>query len=35
MAIAQVWDYVDDHFSYYNNLINEVGAKLGIEYAKY
>ncbi len=35
MAIAQVWDYVDDNFSYYNNLINEVGAKLGIEYAKY
>jgi VCBS repeat-containing protein len=35
MAIAQVWDYVDDNFDYYNNLINEVGAKLGIEYAKY
>ncbi|KQV68058.1 VCBS domain-containing protein [Rhizobium sp. Root1220] len=34
-AIATVWDYVDDHGSYYNNVLNEMSARLGIEYAKY
>ena len=34
-AIAQVWDYIDDHGSYYNNLLNEASARLGVEYAKY
>ena len=34
-AIAVVWDYVDDNFSYYNSTINEVGVRLGVEYADY
>jgi VCBS repeat-containing protein len=34
-AIAAVWDYVDDHYSYYDTAINAVGVRLGIEYAKY
>ncbi|WP_197453465.1 Ig-like domain-containing protein [Caulifigura coniformis] len=34
-AIATVWDYVDDNYSYNNNLINEMGARLGVEYALY
>src|SRR5690606_25600563 len=34
-AIAQVWDYIDDNYSYYDNLINEASAKLAVEYAKY
>ncbi|SSW89296.1 T1SS-143 domain-containing protein, partial [Rhodopseudomonas pentothenatexigens] len=34
-AIAAVWDYVDDNYSYYNNLINEVGIRLGLAYADY
>jgi len=34
-AIVQVWDYIDDNYSYYNNLINEASARLAVEYAKY
>ncbi|WP_441241213.1 T1SS-143 repeat domain-containing protein [Tardiphaga sp. 768_D3_N2_1] len=34
-AIATVWDYIDDNGSYYNNLLNEMSARLGVEYAKY
>ena len=34
-AIAAVWDYVDDHYSYYDTTINAVGVRLGIEYADY
>jgi len=34
-AIAGVWDYVDDHYGYYDTAINAVGVRLGIEYAKY
>ncbi|CDZ48038.1 DUF5801 repeats-in-toxin domain-containing protein [Neorhizobium galegae] len=34
-AIAAVWDYVNDHYSYYNTSINAIGVRLGIEYAKY
>lgn len=34
-AIAQVWDYIDDHGGYYNNLLNEASARLAVEYAKY
>jgi VCBS repeat-containing protein len=34
-AIAAVWDYIDDHYSYYNNLINEAAARLGIAYAQH
>ena len=34
-AIAQVWDYIDDHGGYYNNLMNEASARLAVEYAKY
>jgi T1SS-143 domain-containing protein len=34
-AIATVWDYVDDHGGYYNNVLNEMSARLGVEYAKY
>jgi T1SS-143 domain-containing protein len=34
-AIAAVWDYIDDHYSYYDNAINEAGARLGVEYARY
>ncbi|MGO4352362.1 DUF5801 repeats-in-toxin domain-containing protein [Rhizobium sp. RAF36] len=34
-AIATVWDYVDDNGGYYNNVLNEMSARLGVEYAKY
>ncbi|WP_206075963.1 VCBS domain-containing protein, partial [Mesorhizobium sp. Z1-4] len=34
-AIAQVWDFIDDNYSYYNNLINEASARLGVEYVLY
>ncbi|MGM4918884.1 T1SS-143 repeat domain-containing protein [Tardiphaga sp. 813_E8_N1_3] len=34
-AIAAVWDYVDDHYSYYDTTINAAGVRLAIEYAKY
>lgn len=34
-AIATVWDYIDDNYSYYNNAINEASARLGVEYALY
>ena len=34
-AMAIVWDYVDDNFSYYNTVINEVSARLTVEYALY
>ncbi|MGM4961962.1 T1SS-143 repeat domain-containing protein [Tardiphaga sp. 1201_B9_N1_1] len=34
-AIAAVWDYVDDHYSYYDTAINAAGVRLAIEYAKY
>jgi VCBS repeat-containing protein len=34
-AIAIVWDYVDDNFSYYNTVINEISARLTVEYALY
>ena len=34
-AMAIVWDYVDDNFSYYNTVINEISARLTVEYALY
>ena len=34
-AMAIVWDYVDDNFSYYNTIINEISARLSVEYALY
>jgi len=34
-AIATVWDYADDNYSYYADLINEMTARLGVEYARY
>ena len=34
-AMAIVWDYVDDNFSYYNTVINEISARLSVEYALY
>ena len=34
-AVAIVWDYVDDNFSYYNTVINEISARLSVEYALY
>ena len=34
-AIRLVWDYIDDHYSYYNTTVNEYGVRLGVEYAKY
>jgi hypothetical protein len=30
-----LWDYVDDHYSYYNTEINGVGVELGLAYANY
>jgi hypothetical protein len=29
------WDYLDDHYSYYNEPINSFGIDLGIKYAQY
>ncbi|HEV7660426.1 MAG TPA: VCBS domain-containing protein [Allosphingosinicella sp.] len=34
-AIAVMWDYVDDHFSYYDTVINEISGRLSAEYARY
>jgi VCBS repeat-containing protein len=34
-AIAIIWDYVDDHYSYYDTVINEISARLSVEYARY
>jgi T1SS-143 domain-containing protein len=34
-AIAAVWDYIDDNYSYYANIINEAGIRLGLAYADY
>ena len=30
-----IWDYVDDHYSYYNTSINAIGVELGLKYADY
>jgi VCBS repeat-containing protein len=34
-AIAVMWDYVDDHYSYYDTVINEISGRLSAEYARY
>jgi len=34
-AIASVWDYLDDNYSYYDNAINKAGVLLGLVYADY
>ena len=34
-AIAAVWDYVDDNYSYYNNDINALAVRIGLAYANY
>ena len=34
-AIAAVWDYVDDNYSYYNNDINALAVRIGLAYADY
>jgi VCBS repeat-containing protein len=34
-AIAVMWDYVDDHYSYYDTVINEISARLSVEYLLY
>lgn len=34
-TIKVVWDYIDDHYSYYNTTINSEGVQLGIAYANY
>lgn len=30
-----IWDYIDDHYSYYDTTINTYGVQLGIKYAEY
>jgi hypothetical protein len=30
-----LWDYLDDHYSYYDTAINGFGVELGLSYAKY
>jgi hypothetical protein len=34
-AFKLLWDYVDDHYSYYDTGINGFGVELGLAYAKY
>jgi hypothetical protein len=34
-AFKLIWDYIDDHYSYYNPQINAVGVELGLKYADY
>jgi hypothetical protein len=34
-AIAQVWDYLDENYQYYNTPVNHASVLLGLVYAEY